>query len=181
MGTPAKRGSKQAGFTLIELLSAMAIMAVLLGIGAIALRNYWWNQGLLRAEDEVVAQLTNLQDLSVSESNPITYGARFTDGSGTWHLVKFNGNSASTTTDDTCADFGAALTFADGVVISDATFSTTPVLTTKCRTIAGAGSDEFVFFFPRGTATAGHVDINSTKVNKTRTVSVTPITGKVDS
>ncbi|MEA2434234.1 MAG: hypothetical protein QOG54_1691 [Actinomycetota bacterium] len=167
-----RRGEE--GFTLIELLFAMVLLSILLGLGVNSLRVYWWNQQLIRAEDSVVAQLTQIQDQSVSESNPLTYGARFRLNTGTFDLVRFDGaTNACTKTSDVVFDPAITVTAVD--------FPNVATLTSECRGDLGApAGDKFAFFFPRGTATGGSITLTSSRVGKSKTITVTPITGKVE-
>jgi type II secretory pathway pseudopilin PulG len=175
------RRSNESGFTLIELLAGMLLMFVMLGIGVFALRQFWQTRSLRGAQDVVTSQLRQLQERSVSESHPLVYGARFRVGSPTFGIVKFNPNSASTTTDDTCVEM-TKVTLESNVQVTAASFTSASGITSLCRTqISGAGSDEFAFFYARGTATSGSITLVSPALaGRSRTVTVTPITGRVD-
>jgi prepilin-type N-terminal cleavage/methylation domain-containing protein len=166
---------RERGFTLVELLTAMALLSIVATLGAVALRNYWFNQALVRSEASVVSELRNLQDSSVSQSNPISYGARFRPGSNQWGLLRFNG----ATSPNTCTQ--TTRSFRTGVYVQAVDFADAPVLTSVCRTATGNNpQDEFVFFFPRGTATGGQLTLKSRRLgDRSRTIEVTPITGKV--
>jgi prepilin-type N-terminal cleavage/methylation domain-containing protein len=165
----------ERGFTVVEVLVTTTLLSVVLTLGAVALRSYWLNQALVRAEGSVVSELRNLQDSSVSQSNPISYGARFRPGSDQWGLLRFNGGADP----DTCTE--SPRSFDRGVFVESVDFASAPVLTAVCRTATGNNPlDEFVFFFPRGTATGGQLTLKSTHFDdRSRTVEVTPITGKV--
>ena len=176
----ALRRSNDDGFTLIELLAGMLIMFVLLGVGVFALRQFWLSHSLKGGRAEVVSQLRQLQERSVSESHPLVYGARFHVGSPTFGIVKFNPNSASTTTDDTCVET-SKVTLESNVRVTAASFTSASGITSLCRTqISGAVSDEFAFFYARGTATSGQVTLVSPAyTGHSATVTVSPITGRV--
>src|SRR5918999_5915960 len=100
----SRRSADEGGFTFVELIVGMMILVVLLSIGAFALRQFWLTHALRGGREEVVTQLRQLQQRSVSESHPLVYGARFKIGSPTFGLVKFNPHDTATTTDDTCVE-----------------------------------------------------------------------------
>lgn len=180
-GSPRSR-RPEAGFTLVELLVGMMLMFVLVGLGAFALRQFWLNHSLHGARSQIVTQLRQLQQQSVSESHPLVYGARFRVGSPTFGIVKFNPHDTSTTTDDTCVESTTVLLGSDVRVIA-ASFSSASGITSLCRTqIAGASSDQFAFFYARGTATEGTLTLETPAMpGRTLSIGVTPITGRVNS
>jgi prepilin-type N-terminal cleavage/methylation domain-containing protein len=179
-GGPRSRRSDEDGFTLVELLIGMMLLVVLLGLGIFALRQFWLNHSLRGARTEVVTQLRQLQQRSVSESHPLVYGARFRASSSTFGLVKFNPHDTATTADDTCSEM-STVTLGSGVRVTSATFTSASGITSLCRSqIAGATSDEFVFFYARGTATEGNLTLEVPALpGRSLSVGVTPITGRV--
>lgn len=180
-GSPRSRRSTEEGFTLVELLVAMTMLVVLLALGAFALRQFWLTHSLRGGREEVVTQLRQLQQRSVSESHPLVYGARFRVGSPTFGLVKFNPHNTATTADDTCLEM-SSVTLGSNVQVTDADFTDAAGITSLCRTqIAGANLDEFVFFYARGTATEGGLTLQVPALpGKSLSLSVTPITGRVN-
>lgn len=172
---PSANRDRSGGFTLLEVLIAIALLSIVFTLSAGALRTYWLHQALVRAEGNVVAELRNLQDSSVSQSNPVSYGARFRPSSNEWAVLRFNG----ATEPDTCTQ--TLRSFDSGVFVAEAAFASAPGLTATCRSATGGNAaDQFVFFFPRGTATAGDVTLRSRYFDdRQRTIEVTPITGKV--
>ena len=172
--------SSERGVTMIEILVVSTLLAVMMTLSAGPLRTYWRRQALERGKSEVIAQMQNVQQTSVSETTPYVYGVRFKLDSAEWGIVKFDGNSATTTADDTCVQT-RSLSFSDGVRVSAASFAVAPDITTKCRSaISGAASDQFAFFYARGTATGGGVTLVQPALEAAaRSVTVTPITGRV--
>ena len=169
---------REHGYTLIEMLATLSVSAILLTLGASALRTYWLTQSLETAEAETVAQMRNLQERAVSESNPRVYGMRFRVGTSEWGLILFNGGSDPGISDDVCNQL--EIHEFDGVTIEAASFAAAPVVTSKCSSEAWATtSDRFVFFYPRGTATAGEVTLHQPSVNKRTEVEVSAMTGRV--
>jgi prepilin-type N-terminal cleavage/methylation domain-containing protein len=179
--SPRSRRSTEGGFTFVELLVGMMILVVLLSLGAFALRQFWLTHSLRAGRDEVVTQLRQLQQQSVSESHPLVYGARFRVGSPTFGVVKFNPHDTATTTDDTCVEM-KTVTLGSNVQVSEVDFTDAAGITSLCRSqIAGATLDEFAFFYARGTATEGDLTLVVPALSdKSHTLSVTPITGRVN-
>jgi hypothetical protein len=160
----------------------MMLLVVLLGLGVFALRQFWLNHSLHGARSEVVTQLRQIQQRSVSESHPLVYGVRFRAGSSTYGLVKFNPQDTATTTDDTCSEM-STVTMGSGVRIASASFTSATGITSLCKSqISGASSDQFVFFYARGTATEGTLSFEVPALpGRTLSIGVTPITGRVSS
>jgi prepilin-type N-terminal cleavage/methylation domain-containing protein len=175
--TPIQR---EGGFSLIELLAAMVLLGIMLSLGAAALKTFWLRRALDGSTKQVTAQLRQLQQRAVAESHPLVYGARFTEGSDNYTLLKYNPADA---TPPICTEM-TTLTLEDGVQVAAGTsFTSSPYISfSECGT-AGAG-DHFVFFFARGTATGGslkltHEGLEGTTRNTT-TISVTNLTGRVE-
>jgi hypothetical protein len=157
------------------------MLVILFTLGAFALRQYWLTHSLRGGREEVVTQLRQLQQRSVSESHPLVYGARFRVGSPTFGLVKFNPHDTAVTTDDTCVEM-STVTMGSNVQASQAEFADAAGITSLCRTqIAGATLDEFVFFYARGTATEGSLTLETPSLpGETLSLTVTPIAGRVN-
>ncbi|MGH2806710.1 MAG: pilus assembly FimT family protein [Actinomycetota bacterium] len=172
------------GFTLIELLVVMSITTVLLGLGVFALRNFWLVRSLTGGQDEVVNQMRAVQSKVMAESNPLIYGIGFREGTAEWQIVRVDTAPPVT---DTCTGDGVRR-FDAGVVVDDADFDTTVsgILTEPivdiCQDAIGDSylDDGFVFFLPRGTATAGTVTLRQSNLDRTEGVEVTPLAGRVD-
>ena len=170
---------KEHGFTVIELLAVSLIALTLLGLSATAARHYWFVRSLQGAQDQVVAELRELQQRSQSRSHPQVYGIRLRPGSqpGTASqigVVRYDYSTGS------CAEL-TTRTLDAGVYVSAASFTDlSPGPTQACRAgIPGAGSDKFAFVFARGSATAGSVTLRHPSIGDAKTVSLSQLTGRV--
>ena len=171
---------REEGFTLVELLAIMAVVAVMLTIGAWAVRNFWLVRSLHGAQQEITTQLRTAQQQVMAESVPLVYGVGFLEGTNRWQIVQYN------TTTGTCAGTGPR-TLEAGVLISDVEFESTvsgvdtTAWVTACKSVINAANDAFVFFLPRGTATAGTVTViqNNLDPARTRSLEVLGLSGKV--
>jgi prepilin-type N-terminal cleavage/methylation domain-containing protein len=166
------------GFTLVELMVVMAITTVLLGLGAFAIRNFWLVRSLSGGQDEIASQMRAVQSKVMAESNPLVYGIGFREGTNEWQIVRYN-SAALTCSGDGTRRFNA------GVVISDADFDetlagqSTSTMVGACDDIINTVADNFVFFLPRGLATAGTVTIRQPNLERTATVEVFSLSGRV--
>lgn len=170
----------EKGYTLIELLVVMGLAAILFTLSVGAARNFWLVRSLHGSGDEVVRQLRQTQERTVSESHPLIYGARFRAGSSQWAVVRFDPGATTATSDDTCSEVGTR-EFASGVQVATVDVADVDV-TTFCRqNLPGAmAQDEFFFFYARGNATAGTLALSHTSLpGRAVTVTVTPVTGRV--
>jgi prepilin-type N-terminal cleavage/methylation domain-containing protein len=170
---------REAGYTLIEILTAIAISAILMTLGASALRGYWFGRALRDGAEQVVSELRNVQERSVSESHPLVYGGWFDDGSSEWGVVRFDPKDVSVTEDDECAVVSGPNEFSAGVVVDEVSFDDMTPQTSVCASAVPSGS-EIAFFFARGTASPGSVTLLQPRNGDTETVTVTGLTGRVD-
>lgn len=179
--TPRSRdpNSRQHGFTLVELLATLLLMSILAAFAVGAGRNFWWRQALGSSEGDVAFALRALQQQAVAESNPLVYGARFSQNASSFETYRYNplsGNCVSTGV----RDLGA------GVVVDDADFdvynipSTSTPVSTLCP--GPSSPQRYVFFFARGSATDGEIRLRQPRVStpNTRTVEVIGLTGRVE-
>ena len=96
----------------------MALLAVLVTLGASGFRNYWLLSELESSQGDVATQLRQIQARAASESHPYIYGARFTPGSAKWSLVKYDqGTDRTTMADDTCTLDGQVRTMPGAVAL----------------------------------------------------------------
>ncbi|MGH2556239.1 MAG: pilus assembly FimT family protein [Actinomycetota bacterium] len=170
--------NKEAGFTLIELLTIMGIISILMTISAFALRHYWFVRALHGSADQVVSQMREAQENARSETSPFVYGAWFDVGTDKWAIVRYDPLAAG----NECTVAGHR-SFDDGVVISAASFTEETTIAPTCvPKLAGSTASEFVFFYARGSATSGSVTlVHPSLSGKSRTIEVTPMTGRVTS
>ncbi|MFN2588202.1 MAG: Tfp pilus assembly protein FimT/FimU [Actinomycetota bacterium] len=172
----------ERGFTILELVSVIALLSVILTLGAAGFRHYWLLHSLKSAQGDVATQLRQIQARVASESHPYIYGARFTPGSSNWSLLKYDqGVDRLSTSDDGCAVDGEVRRLAGVVALGapDSGFTSAPgVDVSKC---GGAhASDLFVMFYAKGTATAGKVTLRSTALDRTKKVEVSGLTARVE-
>ena len=175
---PAPRS--EGGYTLVETMVVLMIVGLLLTLGVGALRQFWFHRALEGGADEVVAELRQLQVRSVSESHPLVYGAMFTKNEATWRFLQFDPNGNGTA-DDSCTSFEKRSFNAQVTVGAATDFEIEPILTETCRTqlLAGA-TDEFVFFYSRGTASPGSVVLESDVLDRSETITVGGLTSRID-
>jgi prepilin-type N-terminal cleavage/methylation domain-containing protein len=162
------------GFTLIELIVVMGLMAILFALGALALRHFWFVQGLEGAGDQVVTELRAAQTRVGAENHPVVYGVRFVPGSPTWGVVQYDPRTSPKCTAVETHDFDAA------VSIQSASSTGADSIKTECEGALGAAS-RFIFFFARGSATPGTINLVSQQTGDTRVIQVAGVTGRVES
>lgn len=167
----------ESGFTLIELLVVIAVTSLLLTLGAPAFRHYWFKRSLYGTQDLMMTEMRAMQEKAVSESHPLVYGLRFEPGTSNWGEIKYNPKDQSTPTDDECSYVGSAMTFESRVRVETAVFDAPPGLDpSKCP---DSGTAEFVFFYAKGTATAGSVTFSQPNLSDEIGLSVSSLTGRV--
>jgi Tfp pilus assembly protein FimT len=166
---------------LVELLVAVVIMAALFVLGASAFRGYWVTRSLNDSATELVSQLRQLQEQAVSETHPLVYGVRmntsssFDSESNKFRVIRYDPNATS---GPECRVWQETRRFESGVFVSAAEF-TEPSWLSLCP---GNASEEnhFVFFYARGTATAGELTLGQSSLDRTESVTVTAVTGRVE-
>lgn len=167
---------REDGFTLIELIVVMALMGILFALGALALRHFWFVQGLEGASDQVVTELRAAQTKVGAENHPVVYGVRFVPGSPTWGVVQYDPRTSPKCSAVETHDFEAA------VWIQSASSTGAAALKTECEaTLPSGTANRFIFFFARGSATPGTVNLVSQQTGDTRVVQVAGVTGRVES
>ncbi|MEA2460719.1 MAG: hypothetical protein QOH90_896 [Actinomycetota bacterium] len=174
--------NQEGGYTLIETLAVMLLTGMLLALTASGLRHYWFVQSLESAKGEVVSQLRQLQEQVVSETHPTVFGARFRIGSSDWGVVEYDPVTTASHPSTTCTQVRSNK-FGSGVQVSAASFAapSDSAMNTLCKAIPGASADKFVFFYARGSATSGSVTVTQPQLSRSKTITVTPITGRVES
>jgi len=173
---------KEAGFTLIELLSAMALAAILMTLGASGLRQYWLVRSLDAAGGEVSSELRLLQQRAASESSPVLFGASFRPGTTSWKTFRYSmGANISDAADDTCVALTNG-TLSTGVTVLATTAFAASSQVSSGKLSAGCGvlsTDKVTVFFPKGSATSGHLDLQQPSLGRSTAVCVSPLTSRV--
>jgi prepilin-type N-terminal cleavage/methylation domain-containing protein len=177
------RSNAERGFTLIELLAVMTLMGIMFTLGALAIRQFWFVRALSGSQDQIATQLRQIQQRVVAETHPLVYGARFHVGDKTMSLVRFDPET------DTCRQYqtielGRGVEIAAGTNVTSE--STEPhIFCSANLTLPGGGAapdrstSEYVFFFARGNGTPGTITIRSTPLDRTRSVEIAGVTGRV--
>ena len=174
-------GGAERGFTVLELVTVVALVSVLLTVSAGAFRHYYLVHSLESAQGDVTSQLRQIQARAASESHPFIYGARFTPGSATWSLVKYNqGTDRLTTNDDSCEQVGAPRKLpATEAVGPPASSFAAPQGVNLAKCGGAHATDLFVMFYAKGTSTGGSLTLRSPALGRTRKVTVSSLTSRV--
>lgn len=153
-----------AGFTLIETLVVLAVGGIMMAIAAWGYRSYEVRSNHRGGAVQVVSTLRNAQSRSLSEAR--TYCVRFNAASRTLALYRY---SCDTSAGGEVA--GGAVEMPRGVTFANVAFTRSD----------GSTSATDVYFYPRGSATAGSLDITHSGASRTFTVSVEGLTARVSS
>lgn len=178
------------GFTLIEVLVVMSLAGILMTLGALALRTFWFNHALGQSASEVTVQLRSLSGKASSDSHPHVFGAVFEPGAETYEVIRYQ--AAAWPARGVC-EVVAERGLGTGVVVESAAFAPsysappehpqylTSGATGDCRTqLALDGSEGVAFMFARGTATEGEVLLRQVNLNRCRVVSLSALTARAD-
>lgn len=175
------------GFTLVEMLVAMGLAAVLMTLGAGAIRNYWFTQSLYGGRDELTSQIRRAQQQAISASRPQVFGVRIEAGSSDWGLVQYD----PSTTPATCRQLQSnQFQSRTRVAATPAPSFAVTAETTFCRAnlvyaqggaiVPDRGTSEYILFYARGTATGGSATLEHPDVvGDDPSITVTPLTGRV--
>lgn len=167
------RENRESGFTIIELMVVAVIGAVLLGLGAVALRQFSRAKALESAHTTTVTQLRAVQQRTFTEGYPRAYGVRYLKNGTRWDVVRFDAAAGTCTVVESHQ-------LTNSVVVAPTTDFPDSTAATACRGAApGASADfEVALFYARGSATAGTVTFKLNGTSKTRSITVNGSTGR---
>lgn len=174
---------KENGFTLIELLAVIALTAILFTLGATAVRHFWQVRSLQGAQDEVVTELRRSHQRAASETHPLVYGAKFhpnatfEDKAARWTLVRYDPTANSGA--GSCVTV-ATRRFDAGVYVRGASFATSTAASFCAANLPAETGDQFVFFYAKGSATAGDLTLAHDGLGRTKAVAIAGVTGRVE-
>jgi len=160
-GPPSRFG--QEGFTLVELMVTMVIAGVLATIGSAGVFNWRNTSEHQGSAQEVVSQLRNAAERSVSEGR--TYCVDLSP-TRTYSLWRYSCGSLGTSVDGVRKTQSSRVTLESSVTL--------PSPTPACP-----GGDKCVYFYPRGTATPATILVKSSARSKVYTVHVEGLTARV--
>ena len=154
------------GFTLLELIVTITIAGILMAIGMFAMRNFLMSNREANTARDVRSALRNASEASLSQGR--TYCVYFT--ATTWTVYKSdctvaaNKVSGPNTVDDPSITLSSISFVAPGTPV--------PNQTTACP-----NASHCAYFYPRGTALPGSVQVSRT--GKTYTINVEGLTSRV--
>ena len=174
----------EGGFTLVELLMTMALLSIVLTLAAFELRQFWFVRSLEGGKNEMITTLRGIQQRVTSASNPLVYGGRFTVGSSEWELIQYNRTSTPPAcTSIRLGDLDPRQEFGAGVRVSSASFTDyvdeRPTGSVNVTDICRGSATDIVWFYARGSATAGQVGVTQPVLGRSETVCVSALTGRV--
>ncbi len=173
-GRAITRLGRERGVTLVELMMVIAITGVLLTLSASALRHFWLVHSLVGAQSQVVTQLREDHERSISQSHPLVYGERFLKGTSKWGTVLYN------VTTGACSAVNSK-SFDAGVIVDSSSSFPDVTGTAACRNAAPNPSPNYivVLFYARGSASPGSLTVRQPVLGRTRMVNVAAVTGRV--
>lgn len=148
--------TEDQGFSLLEVMVTMVLASILGGLGLMSLQAYGRAQDFQGSADSLVSTLRTTAERSLSEGR--TYCIHVDAAGGEWTTYERSCQMTSTTVGTTAARGGTDL---------QAGNFATPAAGRPCP-----AAGECVYFYPRGTATPGTVEL--------RRGSSTPITVTVE-
>ena len=179
-------GDAQGGFSLIELIFVMAIMSILLSLGALAARQFWFQRALIAGQDEIASQLRAVQQQVIAEGVSGRYhGAWFDPGASDWGTVRYQSSTCTSTGNYDLAAGVEVESVTVATTVAEVNFASPTDIAATCRTQLSLASDtRFVWFLSRGmgTETSGdHIEIiQPRRDDRTEQIRVYGLTGRVE-
>jgi Tfp pilus assembly protein FimT len=157
---------RDAGITLIELVVTLALATILMTIGILAMKNYLVSNRQANTADGIRSALRMAGEQALSEGR--TYCVYFT--STTWAVYRADCTVAANKTNGPERVLDPSITL--GSIAFPPPATAIPGQTTACPT-----SGKCAYFYPRGTALKGSLQV--VRSSKTYTVSVEGLTSRV--
>lgn len=154
---------EDGGFTLIETLVVLAVSGIMMGIAAWGYRSYQLKADHRGGTAQVVSTLRNAQSRAISEAR--TYCVRFDAAARSVQLYRYSCDTAS----------GGESVLPPVEMPNRVTFPDI-AFTRPDGTTSGDA-----YFYPRGSASGGHVVIGQSGHSRTYTVTVEGLTSRVSS
>lgn len=154
------------GFTLLELIVTITIAGILMAIGMYAMRNYLIASREQGTATDIRSALRNASETSLSQGR--TYCVYFT--STTWTVYK----SDCTVTGNKVA--GPSQVDDPSITLTSVSF-VPPATAVPGQTTACPDANHCAYFYPRGTALAGSLQV--TRPGKTYSIHVEGLTSRV--
>lgn len=157
---------RDAGFTLLELMVTISIAGILMAITTWGMRNYLLSNRQAGTASDIRSALRNAGERSLSEGR--TYCVYFT--ATTWTLYRSDCTVAADKTQGPSAVQDVSITLTSVSFVPPS--SPVPGQNTACPT-----ANRCAYFYPRGTALAGSLQV--TRGSKVYTIAVEGLTARV--
>lgn len=151
---------REGGFTMIELLVGMVIVSILAALGTSGWLRYQRTVEHRGSAQELVSALRNAQQAALAEA--VTYCVAFDTSSRSYQVFKFACGSTGTSVKQPATTQSSRVTLVSPAFLQN-----------------DGSTNATVSFFPRGSATKGSVKVKRQGADKTYTISVEGLTGRV--
>ena len=159
-------GMSDAGITLLELIVTITLASILMTIGLLSMRAFLMSHRELSTARDIRSALRNGNELALSQGR--TYCVLFT--ATTWTVYKSSCSTGGTKVSGPFQVDDPSITLTS--ITFTAPASPIPNQTTACPT-----AGKCAYFYPRGTALGGSLQV--TRPGKTYTISVEGLTSRV--
>jgi prepilin-type N-terminal cleavage/methylation domain-containing protein len=156
---------RDAGMTLIETVVTLAVASVLMTIGLFAVRNFLMANRELGTAQQIRSALRNAEEQALSQGR--TYCVYFT--ASTWTTYKSDCTVAANRTN------GPQQVADTSIQLAVSFPAPSPAILGQGTACPAAG--KCAYFYPRGTALAGSLQV--TRLTKTYTLTIEGLTGRV--